>query len=151
MSASCKTYTIMQYKRYPTPFNWFSLQLSVSHRCGNNRHLSIDPQHPQTFTIIPPDDENESREARRTMLPDELDPSASNSNTEQSQVNGNESPITEVPDFTRDQAKSQVSKLKKTNGNDLAVIALILTVSTFFPLAFLACRHSAQFFTSRHL
>ena len=85
------------------------------------------------------------------MLPDELDPSASNSNTEQSQVNGNESPITEVPDFTRDQAKSQVSKLKKTNGNDLAVIALILTVSTFFPLAFLACRHSAQFFTSRHL
>ena len=87
--------------------------------------------------MIPPDDdENESREARRTMLPDELDPSASNSNTEQSQVNGNESPITEVPDFTRDQAKSQVSKLKKTNGNDLAVIALILTVATFFPLAF---------------
>ena len=82
------------------------------------------------------DDENESREARRTMLSDELDPPASNSNTEPSQVNGNESPITEVPDFTRDQAKSQVSKLKKNNGNDLAVIALILTVSAFFPLAF---------------
>ena len=86
-----------------------------------------------TFTD---DDEDQSREARRIMLPDELDPPASNSNTEQSQVSGTESPITEVPDFTRDQAKSQVSKLKKKNGNDLAVIALILTVSTFFPLAF---------------
>ena len=76
------------------------------------------------------DDENESRQARRTMLPDELDPPASNSNTEQSQVNGNESPITQVPDFTRDQAKSQVSKLKKKNGNDFAVIAVILTVAS---------------------
>ena len=66
------------------------------------------------------------------MLPDELDPPASNSNTEQSQVSGNESPITEIPDFTRDQAKSQLSKLKKKNGNDFAVIALILTLATFF-------------------
>ena len=86
-----------------------------------------------TFTD---DDEDQSREARRIMLPEELDPPASNSNTEQSPISGDESPITEVPDFTRDQAKSKVSKLKKKNGNDFAVIALILTVSTFFPLAF---------------
>ena len=89
-----------------------------------------------------------SRKAHSKLLPETLDLPASSeksdnlsgtiksSDSTHGQLEEDELTNSQVPDFTGDQAKSQLSELKKRNGNDFAVIALTVTVFSFLPLGF---------------